>query len=82
MTIKEFAEAYLAPPIAERFINGVKSQRTQEQYDMMLPVDLDRFCAWEIVDCYLHWRSTPEGHNYWSAITAQLREWEDGQDDS
>jgi hypothetical protein len=40
-------------------------------------VDFDK-PAWKVVDACLHWRSSPEGQEYWDNIHGQLKKLDSG----
>lgn len=86
MTLKEFAESYLSPPIRERFLYNVRAniERYRESFQSDEDVEHDIILK---LSCPVHekepqsgimsgfwWGGTPEGSGYWSLLYYEIGE--------
>lgn len=73
MRIEEFAEAYLTPPERKRYLANATGPigfdcAISKFARMTVPQD----CLYKLVRDAFNWRRSPEGHEYWHAVTLRL----------
>lgn len=69
MTPEKFAEKYLSPPIAKRYLsNIVEWNKKSRGIEIRCGVDFPKVLAREYIGWAFSWTSSPEGREYWLEI--------------